>query len=365
MKKIILYSFTLIGLLFLACAKVSSPTLAQNTEQKTQKITLLMAGDALLHSRVYKDAEKQSNEGLSYDFEPIFKHLKPIIKNYDLKFYNQESILGGVELGLSTYPNFNSPQDFGEQMVKLGFNLVSLANNHTLDRGEKAILNSLDFWHKQDQVLTSGSYASLDEKKQDSIIIKNGFKIGLLAYTYGTNGHKVPQGKEYLVNIYNTQKLQKDIQELRPKVDILLVSMHWGREYSFYPNTEQKELARLLAGLNVDVVIGNHSHYISPIEMIDNTLVIYSLGNLISSQKGLEKRVGSLVGVEFIKESDKIKIQNVSADLFYVYYDADFKNFVIYPFEKLDDKILTNYKQIYKRFSNILLEYDKTIKLGL
>ena len=89
--------------------------------------------------------------------------MKPIISSYDLAFYNQESILGGTELGLSSYPRFNSPYEVGDAFLDAGFNLVSLANNHTLDRGEVAIRNSLNYW-KDKKAYTAGSYESEEDR---------------------------------------------------------------------------------------------------------------------------------------------------------------------------------------------------------
>ena len=112
----------------------------QKEETKTSKLSLIMVGDALLHGSVYRDAYKNG----VYNFDSQLEYIKPIVQNYDLAFYNQESILGGTELGLSDYPTFNSPWEFGDAMINSGFNLVSLANNHTMDRGEKAVLNSCE-----------------------------------------------------------------------------------------------------------------------------------------------------------------------------------------------------------------------------
>ena len=197
-----------------------------------------MVGDALLHSSVYKDAYK---DGI-YDFSSQLEFIKPIIKKYDLAFYNQETILGGTEIGLSDYPTFNSPKEFGDNMLDIGFNIVNLATNHTLDRGEKAILNSCEYWNsKKDKVLFAGSYCSKEEAEEIKIKEVNGIKYTLLSYTYGTNGIKIPEGKEYFVNIYSDEKAKADIEKVRDKVDLLLVSMHWGTEYKTEPTDEQKE----------------------------------------------------------------------------------------------------------------------------
>ncbi len=348
---------TLVKFCFLLCFLC----LSAYSQVNENKLSLIMTGDALLHSRVYEDAkfkDKNSKTGYSYDFSKALIHLKDIISKYDLAFYNQESILGGKELGLSSYPNFNSPQEFGDEMINIGFNLVSLANNHSLDRGEKAILSSLSYWKSKPNVLTSGTYASFKERDEIQIKEKNGIKYAFLAYTYGVNNHRIP--KAYLVDLIDKDKIAKDIQKIRPQVDLVLVSLHWGNEYVFEPNKEQKDLAHFLAQQGVDIIIGTHSHYVAPIEFIDNTLVIYSLGNFISSQIGLNRRVGMLVGVDVEKKGTKINLNNVEVELIYTYYNDDFKNFAVYPFSKLNDKLLPNYHKIEEQFKKIIFK-NKTL----
>ena len=98
---------------------------------KLQSFDLVMVGDALIHYGVYRDA-KTSDGG--YDFKPMLENLKPIISQYDLAYYNQETILGGTELGLSSYPMFNSPYEVGDAFIDCGFDIVSLATNHKIGR---------------------------------------------------------------------------------------------------------------------------------------------------------------------------------------------------------------------------------------
>ena len=144
--------------------KKETAEVKKEPEVKTSKLSLVMVGDGLLHSSVYNDAYK---DGV-YDFKTQLEYIKPIVQNYDLAFYNQESILGGTSIGLSDYPTFNSPWEFGDAMIDAGFNLVSLANNHTMDRGEKAIINSCEYWKTKD-VLTAGSYCSSEEANEIKI----------------------------------------------------------------------------------------------------------------------------------------------------------------------------------------------------
>ena len=281
----------------------------------TKELNLIMAGDALLHASVYNDAKQENG---SYDFSKMLTALE-VAKKYDLAFYNQETILGGVELGLSTYPAFNSPQEFGDNMLSLGFNLISLANNHTLDRGEKAVRSSLAYW-KGKHAVTAGSYDSFKERNNIQIQQKNGITYALLAYTYGTNGIPLPKGKEYLVNVYTKKMLKDDIENIRKKVDFLMVSMHWGIEYDFTPSQEQRDLAKFLADLGVDLIIGTHPHVVQPAEWIGDTLVYYSLGNLISGQRGTNKRIGMLGSVHITKIQDgKVKLSNRRAELIIIH----------------------------------------------
>ena len=107
---------------------------------KEKRMSLVAVGDALIHGALYIDAKTGSN---TYDFSYMFTEVEPLLKEYDLKYYNQETIIGGKNLGVSHYPRFNSPDEIAENLVAIGFNLVSLANNHSMDKGEKGILYSV------------------------------------------------------------------------------------------------------------------------------------------------------------------------------------------------------------------------------
>lgn len=324
----------------------------------TSKLSLIMVGDCLIHGAVYGDAKE--NDG--YDFNPMLENVKDYISSYDLAFYNQESILGGTEIGLSTYPRFNSPYEVGDAFRNVGFNLVGLANNHTLDRGEKAIINSKNYWNQFKDIITAGSYSSVEDRDNVKILEKNGISYTLLSYTDLTNGLTFPDGKDYLVNKYSEDKVRDDIAKVRDKVDLLLVSMHFGEEYSHVPNLRQREIARYLASLGVDIVIGHHSHVVQPIEFIGETMVIYSLGNFISAQRGIAKLTGLMASVDVVKTSYQgesyINIENPVAEL--VYTDSVITgnlryNFKLYRYSDLTDDILYNYNTYQDKYLNIVV----------
>ena len=347
---------------------------------KEYSINLIMGGDALIHDKLY-NACKIDN---GYDFKPIFTYLKEYLKDYDIAYYNQETVLGGSEIGLSSYPAFNSPYEVGDALVDAGFNIVSLATNHTLDRGEKAVINSINYWKNKD-VLTSGSYSSFEDKEEIRIKEANSIKYTLLNYTYGTNGIPVPNGKEYLVNIWpctgndpnNDTKYQeykevvkKDIEKVRNKVDFLMVAMHWGVEYTHIPTSYQKDMAKFLSENGVDIIIGTHPHVVMPVTWIGDTLVIYSLGNMISAQETKvdnNTTIGLLTSIKITKRVDgdniSIKLSDLNNELIYTYYE-NYTNFKVIPFSNPDIKTyLPDYERLYTKYSSIVKNSNDNIKV--
>lgn len=355
-------------------------------ETKETSATMITAGDNLIHSSLYKDANKNAGYN-GYDFKPMYELIKPIVSKYDLAYYNQESILGGTELGLNDYPTFNSPQEAGDAMIDAGFNIVSLATNHTMDSGEKAVLSSRKYWDSKTDVLAVGSYASNEDRDKIRIKEKNGIKYTMLNYTYGTNGIAVPSGKEYLVNVWPTnldlndperddeyqeykETVKADIDKVKDKVDVLMVAMHWGIEYTHEPTEYEKDMAKYLASLGVNVIIGTHPHVIQPVTWIDNTLVIYSLGNFISAQyqdQNYNKMVGLMTSFKITKttKGDKktIKIDNVNNELTYTYYSG-YRNFKIIPFNNQEiANHLPGYKNVYETYKNVVTKLDQNMKV--
>ena len=345
-------------------------------------ISLIMAGDNLINDKLYNAAKKDDG---SYDFKSMYSYIKDIVKNYDLAYYNQETILGGSEIGVSSYPAFNSPYEVGDATIDTGFNLVSLATNHTLDRGEKAIINSLNYWNNKSNILTSGSYLSNNDRNKVNIKEVNNITYTMLNYTYGTNGIKVPEGKEYLVNIWpctgnnpdNDTKYQeykevvkKDILRVRDKVDLLIVAMHFGVEYTHVPTKYQIDMAEFLSSLGVDIIIGTHPHVIMPITYINDTLVIYSLGNFLSAQdtnNDYNTTVGLLSSIKITKNIDKdnnssINLSDLNNELIYTTSKDGYK---IIPFSNPDIKdYLNDYERVYNKYANIVRSIDSSININ-
>ena len=393
---LVIFSITLISIISYIIIKpnkdnktITKPNIINKNEDKHYEASLIAVGDYLIHSSVYKDANRLAN-GDGYDFKPMISYIKEIVSNYDIAYYNQETILGGSELGLSDYPTFNSPYEAGDAMLDAGFNLVSLATNHTMDSGKKAVENSCKYWQSKENVLTAGSYCSEEERNKINIKEINNIKYTMLNYTYGTNG--MPVANDYLVNVWPTdidninnpekdtkyqaykKQVKEDIDKVKDKVDFLIVAMHWGVEYTHEPTAYEKDMASYLASLGVNLIIGTHPHVIQPVTWIDYTLVIYSLGNFISAQyqnkntctnyKCTTELMTSLKIEKDIKNNQtSVKITNVENELLYNYYNqSTWRNFKVIPFSNPKIKeYLPNYKEVYNTYKAVVQKMDNEI----
>jgi len=322
------------------------------TLEKERQISLsmLVTGNIIQDQRIIKDGMIKENE---YKFDYIFKDIKLLKEKYDLKYYNQESIIGGSNLGYSLNNKFNSPKEIGDSMISLGFNLVSLANLHSFDKGEKGIKNSIEYF-KNKEILYSGQ--KLETKSDTKIKTIKGIKYTLFSYTMDTLVD-ITKGKEYLVNLYNKDKIEKDIEEIKEEVDLIIVSISWRETKNSNITVEQEEVANYLSSLGVDVLIGN-GDYIQPIDKVNDMLVIYSSGNLLSNYSIVDKDTSMITSfkINFNLEKEKIvshTYDNITSTILYT-NSNNYTNFKLTEYTKLNDKLLKNYKDYYNKYSNLI-----------
>ena len=306
---------TLAALLLTGCetaaapAPVPSPTPAvvtpspTPTPQPPTTATLAVCGDVMSHMPVTNDAWDET-QGI-YDYTPIFEAARPYVEGADYAVANLETTLS-TEGPYSGYPAFRSPAALAEDLKELGFDLMLTANNHCLDRRYDGLVSTLD---QLDQAGLAhvGTARTAEESGAANIHVADvgGISVAFLGYTYGTNGIPLPEGREYAVNLFNTdymttlstpdtQRLESDLAAARAlDTDLIAVMIHWGVEYQTTQNSYQEELADLLIANGADLVLGGHSHVPQPIETRTVTaaagtqrtgFVCYSLGNFISSQ---------------------------------------------------------------------------------
>lgn len=304
----------------------------EEQENKTPDITFSMAvtGDIMCHNTIYMDAYNSSKK--EYDFSYIFEDVKYHIQTADIAIGNLETTFAGSKVGYSSYPTFNTPEILAKNLKKAGFDVVSTANNHSLDKGYNGLVSTIKHLDEADLSHT-GTYAS--EKDSQKVLIKNvkGVKVAFLSFTYGTNGIPVPKGKEYCINLNDKKTMTKQLnlaKEQEP--DVICVSIHWGNEYQTKQNSTQEDLADFLFENGADIILGNHSHVPQPmekrtIELEDGTekegFVIYSLGNFLADQGYTYTRDSAILNLEITKsgETGKISIDKATYTPIYIYKD--------------------------------------------
>ena len=318
-------------------------------------VTIVAFGDNLVHTSIINTGKQKDG---SYDFDFIFKNVEDEIQSADIAILNQETILSTADLGYTGYPNFGTPIEMGQAILDAGFDVVLHATNHAMDKGVKGVFNTLDFWENQKEISTVGLNTTDDESSRVAFIETKGMTIAILNYTYGLNGHSLPKGEEYLVNMLNNkEKITKDIQYAKERADFLIVSPHWGTEYSYEPNQSQKSWVNFFLEQEVDLVLGTHPHVLQPVEQVESEktnhkmLVYYSLGNFISGQDQVPRLLGGMARIKLAKYEGKVEIVDSELIPIVTHYNYNKKEHTTY--------FLSDYNQQLADYHSIK---DKTKK---
>ncbi len=291
-------------------------------------INIVAIGDTLCHSQNFKDAY-DSSTGV-YDFSPMFKYVAKYFENATVAIGNLEATLAGPSRGYSGYPTFNTPEHLAIDLKELGLDVMTTANNHTLDLGFTGLVSTLNYL---DEAGLKHTGSARTQEEQDTMLIEDldGIKTAFLAFTYGTNGIPVPSGKEYCVNLIDKTLIKSKIDQAKAEgAELIVVSMHWGDEYHTEPNATQEDLASFLIENGVQVILGCHPHVLEPMQMKTVTLedgttktgfVIYSMGNFFSAQTFANTRNTLVLNVQVRKNgaSGEISIDNATYTPVYVY----------------------------------------------
>lgn len=332
-----------------AVSAVNEETTVQTSQDTNGKVTLCTVGDNLIHNTLIA-AGKQSDG--TYDYTCLYQNISPVIQKYDMAVIDQETVLGGSDFEYTGYPVFNSPQEVGDAAIKAGFNIFNCANNHIMDKGSQGIMNEIEYFKKQKDIVYLG--INEDEKSYNTIkyYVKNNITFALLNYTYGTNGIDLPSDKPWIVNMMDKDKVTKDIKEARANADVVIVFPHWGTENSFDISDYQKEYTDLFSSLGVDLVIGCHPHVIQPVKEVTNDdghkmLVYYSLGNFISHQIEIDQLCGGIASVDVEKKDGKITINGkfIPIVTHYNREDDDKFKFDVYRLADYTDELAASHSQ--------------------
>ena len=331
-------------------------------ENHEKRASLTLVGDLLFEYPYYDDLEAGTSKDL------YFNRVKGYFENDDLTIANMEVPIdnGHLEISGEGY-SFCAPIWVGELVSSLDFEVLGTANNHSYDRDIEGIDSTIDFFKNNSDIMTIGTYKSEEDRKQHRILDINGIKFGFLAYTYGTNVDP-ETGDEYKVGYYAdpytskvtaaSKTIMKDeIADLRSNCDVLVVLMHWGNEFTFEYDDEQYELAQFLSDCQVDLVVGSHSHNIQPIEMVNDTLVYYSLGNFVSADEDLDRtyytetfdnayQVGMMATLDVVIDENGLKFENMNTEMIVNYFDDNSRNFELVPFNEYNE----TYEKSHQRY---------------
>lgn len=302
----------------------------------TTKVSFVGCGDNIIYKGNVIDAKAlHFDGGRQYNFKPMYENVAETVKNADIAFINQETVMCGEGYELSYYPTFNSPRDVGYDLLEVGYDVINIANNHMLDKGSEGLLRTIEFWKSMD-CLMIGGYENEADFDSLRILEKNGIKIAFLSYTYDTNGFKVSKSSEIKIPYIEDEDIKRQVELAKLNSDFVAVSVHWGEEGHMTPSDEQKRVAKLMADLGVDVILGHHPHVIQPVEWLtgvngNKTLCVYSLGNFAAEQAYDYNMVGGMIMFDIVKTDDqKPYIDNVVFNPTVFHYNSNFRGNKVY-----------------------------------
>lgn len=328
-------------------------------------VSIVFAGDAMQHIAQVNSAKRA---GDLYDYSECFTEVKDYVSSADYAVVNFETTLGGKPY--TGYPCFSTPDSYADALAAAGFDLFLNANNHTLDRGYKGLIKTIETFDKKN-ISHIGTYVNKSSREMSVPYIKNikGIKIAFLNYTYGTNGIKPTNGVK--VNYIDTLQIKQDIVKSREGgAEVITVAIHWGEEYNLLPNRSQKKLADFLCNQGVDLIIGGHPHVIQPMEIRHSEkynkdcLVVYSLGNFISNMKTTDTRGGAMVKVILERNVlGKVKIKTANYSLVFTLQPDGKHNYRVVPVESEAVKSMKwQCSQFVKNAESIFSKHNVNVK---
>lgn len=338
------YGSLITALILIIGLSVGGKTNAEQAETFAEHdITLMAVGDNLLHMGIVNTG-KQPDGTRNYDF--LFNGISVFLERADIKIINQETILGGDQLGFHGYPQFNSPSEVSDAIANAGFNVVLQATNHTADQGLSGMQNCVDLWKMHPEVLVAGLHEPFTDPTQSriSLLEIDGCTFAFLNYTYGPNSVSVSASIAERLDLLcavdessrridfttiNPQVLT-DIAEAETLADIVVVCPHWGTEYATVPSSYQETFAMQMTEAGADLIIGTHPHVVQPVTWIEaangnRCLCYYSLGNYVSTQKNPQSMLGGLAWITFhvTQEGVTIKEENTGVVPLVCHYSSN------------------------------------------
>ena len=252
-----------------------------------RSFTVVGSGDILLHGLLWAqgaaDAHALGQGG--YDFVPLFASVIPVVSTADLAICHMETPFGPANGPFTDYPLFTVPPQVATTIAAVGYDTCSTASNHSIDAGEAGVERTLDALDAAG-VKHAGTARSPAEAASIDMLDVKGITVAQLSYSFGFNGLIRPAGKEWLANLLDPDRILADAHRAKlAGAQVVIVSLHWGTEYSHFPNPQQITVAqRLLASPDIDLILGHHVHVVQPLQRIGDKWVAYGMGNELAYQ---------------------------------------------------------------------------------
>jgi len=320
---------------------------------EVKTVSFIGAGDNIVYYGNVRDAASCAVEGgRKHNFAPVYSSIQPLVQQADIAFINQETLMCGEGYSFSYYPRFNGPQDLGYDLQELGFDVVNIANNHMLDKGVDGLAATIDFWNSLEKVTLIGGYKNADDYAEPRVLTVQDIRIAFLSYTFMTNGLTLPSSSELVIPYPDDDTVAAQLARARELADYILVSVHWGDENSFTPNSEQRSFASLLTEHGADAIIGHHPHVIQPIEWLQRpdggkTLCVYSLGNFMAEMARDYNMLGGLISFDIVKCGDSVTTENVLFTPTVYYFTTSFYKNHIYPLTEFTQDLAASHGLAY------------------
>lgn len=289
-------------------------------KQEKTTIRLIASGDLIAHDSI----NQQAKTATGYDYSPYFRHVKEVFDKADIRFCNEEIPVASPALGNPTgYPVFNAPKEFARDISGAGCNVINTATNHANDKLQPGIDETLNVWDGLPKLAIAGMNRSAEEQDKINYFTVKGKKFAFLAYNYMNNNKNLaPQS----VNMFDETLMSTQIRQARQKGATIIVSMHWGTEDSPLIDSAQDRWSQFLAEQGADIVIGTGPHVLQPVKKLPKqgggeTLIWYSVGNLLSTQLKIEELIGGFAVMDFEIDSTEVSLKDIGFLPTYMHYE--------------------------------------------
>ena len=339
--------------------------------------TVVAVGDNLFHDSLIESGKSDSG---TWNYDKIYENVKDEIQAADIAMVDQETVFTTDHDAVSGYPSFATPTEVGDALINAGFDVIESATNHIDDYGYDYMAQTLNYWKtSHPDVPVLGIHETEEDANSVKVLEVNGIKISFLDYTYGTNNSGAGEGKEYMIDIFEKDKVASMIQKAKENSDVLIFVAHWGKEMEPMPTEYEKEWATFLMQQGVDVVIGTNPNVLQPYGYLTddsghNMLIYYSLGNFVTGQETLKQLLGGMAAFTIQKTVDgdqtSIQIQDATLTPLVMHYSYDTLEYAPYKLDDYTDALASAHsvrQSIGDEFSleNLQTKYDEIMSMNV